>query len=68
MAPVSFSVRYTAGASSVGLPERRVEDGPEVDRPAEEKEPENGGETELKDGAEETALKELAQPRYEKAA
>jgi hypothetical protein len=52
----------------VRLPECGVNDGPKMDRPAEEKEPEHAGETKLKDRTKEAALEQLAQSRHKEAA
>src|SRR5262249_3274019 len=64
----AWSQRSLSGRSSLRFPERCVQDGPEMDRPPEQKEPEHGGEAELQDGSEETALKQLAQSRDKETA
>ncbi len=45
-----------------------VEDGPEVDGPAEQDKPENGRQTKLEDGHAEPALEQLPQARDEETA
>src|SRR5262249_21637975 len=47
---------------------RGVEDRPEVDRPSQQEEPEDGGKAELEDRHEQPSLEKLAESRYEEAA
>jgi hypothetical protein len=51
----------------LGPPQSCIEDGPEVDDPAEEKEPEDAGENELNHSDEQSPLQELSQAGNEKA-
>ena len=55
-------------ASGVRLVERSVKHRPQMNRPAEQKEPEHPGQAELKDCSKQPPLQELAQPRHEEAA
>jgi len=51
----------------LGLPQGGIQDGPQMDDPAKEKEPENGRQDELDDGDEQTPLKQLPQSGNEEA-
>ena len=51
----------------LGFPQGGIEDGPEVDDPAQEEEPEDTGQDELDNGHKQAPLKQLPQPGNEEA-